>query len=449
MRSQRAFVAGQPLCYRSGPLQRWRRGGVVTQRSAKPRTPVQFRASPPFNSSLVPAGVIFVQIHAQGKPTVPRPHNFNRNLRLLTSSPAGVAGGFIFLAASVSLLWWNEDRNVQADRALGEASMAVSTAPELAEPGNDGRLVHVIGEVHVTLPVQDSDLDLVFDGTLAVARTVEMFQWIETAVAPSESLQKPLQPATYKLGWSSDWQDSSSFDDPETHANPKLQLTSQNWTASDAKLGAFTLNEAALANLEAVTPLTPATTPAGWTKFGTDFYLSLNPARPTLGDLRVRYAVLKAPAQISILAQQTGLGLTPYKLRNGDDLFVVQLGAQSADQLFDSQKHIDSTLTWVLRGAGMLLLWMAFIFIVGSMKSRAPALSFPGRWPAVSSASAAFVLTLPLGLSTIAMAWLFYRPLMAAPLMMTGLAGAFIFAKCIEIMAQRRREPDGALGLTT
>ncbi len=380
---------------------------------------------------------------------MPRPHDFKRNLRLLASSPAGVVGGFIFLAASVSLLWWNEDRTVQADRALGEASIAVSTAPELAEPGNEGRLVHVSGEVHVTLPVQDSDLDLVFDNTLAVSRTVEMFQWIEMAAAPSEREQIPRQPATYKLGWSSDWQDSSRFHDPDTHANPKLQLTSQNWTASDAKLGAFALNEAALANLEAATPLTPATALAGWTKFGTDFYLSLNPARPTLGDLRVRYAVLKAPAHISILAQQTGNGFTPYKLRNGDDLFVVQLGAQSADQLFDSRKQIDSILTWVLRGAGMLMLWIGFTVIVGPMKSRAAALSFPGRWRSVSSVSNALVLTVPLGLSTIALAWLFYRPIMAATLMIVGLAGAFIFAKCIELMAQRRREPDGAAALTT
>ena len=380
---------------------------------------------------------------------MPRPHTFKRNLQRLASSPAGVVGGFIFLAASVSLLWWNEDRTVQADRALGEASIAVSTASDLAEAGNEGRLVHVSGEVHVTMPVQDSDLDVAFYDTLAVARTVEMFQWIETAVAPNEGPQKLHQSATYKLGWSSAWQDSSSFHEPDTHANPKLQLTSQNWTASDAKLGAFALNEAALANLEAAAPLTPATTPAGWTKYGTDFYLSLNPARPTLGDLRVRYAALKAPAQVSILAQQTGLGFTPYKLRNGDDLFVVQLGAQSADQLFDSQKHIDSTLTWVLRGTAMLMLWIGFTVIVVPMKSRAAALSFPGRWPSVSSVSTALVLTVPLGLSTIALAWLFYRPIMAASLMMTGFAGAFIFAKCLELMAQRHREPDGAAALTT
>ena len=28
----------------------WRHGGVVTQRSAKPRTPVQFRVTPPSNT---------------------------------------------------------------------------------------------------------------------------------------------------------------------------------------------------------------------------------------------------------------------------------------------------------------------------------------------------------------------------------------------------------------
>ena len=380
---------------------------------------------------------------------MPRHPGFKRYLRLLAKSPAGVVGGFIFLAASVSLLWWNEDRTVQADRALGEASIAVSTAAELVEPVNEGRLVQVSGEVLVTLPVQDSDLDLVFDNTLAVSRTVEMFQWIESAAAPSEDRQNPRQPATYKLGWSGDWQDSSRFHHPETHANPKLQLTSQNWTASDAKLGAFALNEAALASLEAATPLTPAIIPAGWTKFGTDFYLALNPARPTLGDLRVRYAVLKAPAQVSILAQQTGIGFTPYRLRNGDDLFVVLLGAQSAEQLIDSQTQIDSTLTWVLRGAGMLMGWMAFYVIVRSMKSRGTALAFLGRSTAVSLAGAAFVLTLPLGLSTIALAWLFYRPIMAATLMMAGLAAAFMFAKCIEHMAQRRREPHGAPVLST
>src|SRR5262249_59955456 len=36
---------------RQTPVLKWPRGGVVTQRSAKPCTPVQFRAWPPINSN--------------------------------------------------------------------------------------------------------------------------------------------------------------------------------------------------------------------------------------------------------------------------------------------------------------------------------------------------------------------------------------------------------------
>ncbi len=310
-----------------------------------------------------------------------------------------IAGG-VLLAGSLSLLWWNEGRAVEADLALGDApSTVVNVDAAQIEPVYEGRLVHVSGEAQAVQPLQDTDLDLVFDNALVIERRVEMYQWME------------LPGQAYRLGWSAQWHDASKFRVAQGHVNREMQLTSQRWTAGDASLGAFALPEEALSQIAAPTAIKPSGVPPGWTEFGDHFYLALNAARPSPGDIRVRYFVVRAPSLLSVIAQQRPGGFGTYRMSNGTGLFLVSAGAASASDMLDAQAPGAMLLVWALRACGLAALWLGVFLIIGKMKI----LSADG-----AVRLAALAASLPLGLGTISLAWLFQRPVTAASLLLLG-----------------------------
>src|SRR5260221_13048094 len=59
---------------------------------------------------------------------------------------AGVIFGFVLIVAACILIFWNEGRAVKTARSLTEGEGVVRTvATDKADPGNDGKLVHVVG----------------------------------------------------------------------------------------------------------------------------------------------------------------------------------------------------------------------------------------------------------------------------------------------------------------
>ncbi len=315
---------------------------------------------------------------------------------------APIAGCAIVVGA-LTLLWWNETFAVEADLALGDAPSAVVSADaRQSEPVNEGRLVHVSGEAQAVQPVQDTDLDLMFDKALAIERRVEMYQWLETKGVPA---------STYRLGWSSEWHDASTFQVAQGHGNPDMQLKSQRWTAADASLGAYALSDEALRKIAAPTAIKPASVPRGWTEFGDHLYLALNAAKPVPGDIRVRYFVVNAPSLLSVIAQQTATGFSAYRMSNGTELFLVRPGEASALDMLDAQAPGDVISLWVLRAGGLLALWFGALVTLSRMN----------QFAADGSARLmALAASAPLGLSTIALVWLFQRPITAAGLLLLG-----------------------------
>ena len=86
--------------------------------------------------------------------------------------PAPIVGSCIFL-------FWNEGRAVQTERSLTEgASLVVSVDPARVDPANDGKLVHLSGDLKPGAPLTDPDFT-VSATALRLVRKVEMYQWKE------------------------------------------------------------------------------------------------------------------------------------------------------------------------------------------------------------------------------------------------------------------------------
>ena len=97
----------------------------------------------------------------------------------LVKSIKGVLFGLILIVGSCVFLFWNEGRAVQTQRSLTEgASLIVNIDPARVDPANDGKLIHVSGDLKAGAPLADPDF-AVSASALRLVRVVEMYQWKE------------------------------------------------------------------------------------------------------------------------------------------------------------------------------------------------------------------------------------------------------------------------------
>jgi len=340
----------------------------------------------------------------------------------IMSSFVGLLLGPVLVIGAIWLLGWNEGRAVQAIRGLAEAqSILVESPPSAVNPANDGKLVHVVGQATATAAVDDSDLGLTFENQVAVDRNVEMYQWKEKKEEKTQDntggSQTTTTTYTYSQVWSGDPIDSSGFAHPEGHENPAMPFTSHKFAASDAVLGAFTLDESTLSMVEASSVLKPEA-PEGWTQSGGNLYKGENPGRPATGDMRVNYKGVPSGATISVLAKQSSGGFAEYTTSNGYTIHMARAGNAAADQMITDQKKMESMITWILRGVGAFLIFIGFTMFFGPIATLAAILPFLGSLVRGATAFFAFVLTIPVTLITIAIAWLAFRPLIGGGILL-------------------------------
>ena len=355
-------------------------------------------------------------------------------LSRLANSFGGILIGFVLAFGAVPLLWWNEGHAVKAQRALDEATkLVVDIDAGKVEAANNGKLIHVSGDATSTTPVNDGDLGLVFNNVITVSRTVEMYQWLEDketrTVDETGGGQRTETTYSYKLGWSEEWKNSEEFKHPTGHGNPQMPMQSTRWAASATALGAFKLEREALMQLQVGSAYKPDKTPDGWKDDGGGLYRGADAAAPKLGDVRVHYATITSPAPVSLMARQMGSGFDTYEMPNGYTFFLVSDGIKSSEEMIKHQRDIEKMTTWLVRGAGLLLMWIGFCLIMGPLKALANVLPFLASVAGFAIGIVALALTLPIGLGTIGVAWLFYRPLIGFAALAIGFGASYLLIK--------------------
>jgi len=352
----------------------------------------------------------------------------------LANSFVGILIGFVFAIGAIPLLWWNEGRAVTVQRALDEATrLVVDIEADRVDPAKNGKMVHVSGEAVSHNPIRDGDLGLVFNDVIVVTRTVEMFQWIEDkdtkTVDEVGGSQRTETTYSYRQAWSEDWKNSEQFRHPTGHANPQMPLQSQKWTATGTTLGAFSLERESLQRLRRGDPAQPDKIPDGWKQDGEGLYRGDDPNAPKLGDLRARYSVKASPTPVSVLARQMGSGFDTYEMPNGVQLNLISDGIHSADEMIKKRRQTERLITWAVRAAGLLAMWLGFCLVMGPLRALANVLPFLANVAGFAIGVVAAGLALPIGLGTIGVAWLFYRPFIGIVVLMVGIVAGWALVR--------------------
>lgn len=469
----------------------------------------------------------------------------------LGSSMKGVLAGFLFVLAAIALLFWNEGRTVNRAKALNEGASAVITVDAAkVDPQNDGKLVHVSGEVATADVLEDLKFGVSVNA-IKLVRKVESFQWKEneqsTTKRGSGGSQETTTTYTYEKVWSPDLINSSAFKEAG-HENPTTRpVEGAEFVASNVSLGAFRLSAdlisrlgpakafvppvpepqaAPVAPIEAaaptaapvapvenaaptaapvapvenavpvaapapaetvvevpqtvaqdaisvaptaaapqtisvapaapaqaisVAPAAPAqaatvapnapaqtivvvnapaqTATAEFKRTETGFYLGTDPNAPQIGDVRVTFEIVEAPRPASVVSQQNGDSFVPYQAKTGA-VELLSNKIDTAEAMFAQAKRGNAMMAWVLRLIGFVLMYAGFSSIFKPLEVLADIVPFLGSLVGLGTGIISFALSLCGSLTTIAIAWLWFRPLIAVPLLVAAVGSlVWLFVK--------------------
>ena len=365
-------------------------------------------------------------------------------------------GGALFLAA-FPLLWWNEGRAVQTYKSLQEGrGSVVSVQAEKVDAANEGRLVHLSG----LATTKETLTDPVF-GVAAQAirlnRKAETFQWSEQTKSEKRKKlgggEETVTTYSYSKEWSEKQIDSSGFKEPSGHGNPpSLPFASESWQAQEVKVGSFQLSDALARDIRRAVEVAftqagldalPGTVKAKAKLQGATLYLAPDPATPGVGDVRISFNKVP-PADVSVIAQQSGSRLGPYQTKAGDSLQMLDAGVVGADLMFKSAEQANTALTWVLRLVGYLIMMSGVMLLLRPIRVVAEVVPFFGTLVGMGLGLIAFAVATPLTLLTIAIAWIASRPVLGVSLVLVAcVAFGWLFAR---FARQRRMMPATARG---
>lgn len=351
----------------------------------------------------------------------------------IAGSLVGILVGVVLVLVSLVLLWWNEGRAVQTAKSLEEGGgVVLPISADKIDPGNEGKLVYLSGLATTDETLKDPVFN-VSGQALRLSRDVEMYQWDESKEQQQEKKLGGKEVTTttysYNKGWHSSLINSANFEKQREHENPAaMPYKNETYKARKVTLGAFIL-PAGLAGrisgdqqLSAAESQIPAKLRGKAQINGGKIYVGSNPSAPTVGDLMVSHKIVN-PATVSIIAKQSGSSLAPYKTSAGNEIYMLEKGAQSAATMFQAAESGNTTMTWILRVVGFVLMFAGFKLVFNPLVVLADVLPFLGSLVSVGTGLVSFLLAGPLTLITIAISWIFYRPLLGGILLVVAIGG--------------------------
>ena len=354
-------------------------------------------------------------------------------LSRLFGSIGSVLFGVLMFAASFVLLYWNEGRAVTTARSLAEGgAVVVSAAPDAVDPSNEGKLVHVTGTATTSETLTDQDFG-VSAPAIHLARRVQLYQWQEDKTSRTRSKlgggTETVTDYEYKKTWHTGRIDSAAFKHPEGHENPATpSVATADWTATSATIGAYALPATLEAMMQQADSLPVDPTAAmpdsmkGRAKAADGgFFVGSDPASPAIGDAKVTFEVVR-PATVSLIAKQTGTSFEGYPTKAGRDVLLLKYGTVSAADMFTAAEAANSTLTWVLRGVGYLLMAVGIMLIFRPLVVVAEVVPFIGSLLGGGIAVVSFAVAAGLSLVTIAISWIRFRPVIGGGLLVAAVA---------------------------
>lgn len=366
-------------------------------------------------------------------------------LERLSETAGGMVVGLGLFALSLYVLFTNEGRALRTAASLDEGlSLVVSLSPYYGlESQNDNHLVHLSNKLRTAQLLHDPNYRVALQA-VKLKRQVEMYQWVEYQESRDyveDGEQKSETTYTYNTEWKSEVINSRNFDKEIGHMNPSaMAVESVTVVAPEVWVGPFLLSKGLVEQINNFRTLNPSGLPVSQfdsylTVDGEYFYHTPNPRRPEVGDIRVSfsYAGLSGegnwpgPADtVSVVAMQKGDMLVPFKTKSGGSLEILYMEDLSAEDVFAREHQHNSMLTWALRLGGWALMFLGVCLTVRIVHTLVDWIPVLRELVSLGLKLFALCISSCLSLLTIALGWVYYRPLVAILLCALSLLPVFL-----------------------
>jgi len=371
----------------------------------------------------------------------------------LMESIKGVLVGLALFVAAFPVLFMNEGCAVKTYRDLSSLGNEVISVDSLkVDPANNLKPVHMSGTAKTDEVLTDSAFNYSANA-IHLDRSVEMFQWIESK---SQKTQKKLgggeETVTtydYKTGWSSSAVDSSIFKQPQGHQNPgAMPYEAMRISAQSVVLGAFRLIPGQISGIGGAETVNftaaeiaklPPDIRAKAKPSGEWLFLGANSQSPQVGDVRISLKVVKSPKEISVIAVQNGDTFQPYRGKEGTNQLLTEMGTIDAAGMIQSAQDANVMRTWIVRFVGLVMMYMGLMMVFKPLVTVADVVPAVGGLLKIGLGLFSGIVAFALSLITIAIAWIYYRPVLA--IILLALAGGAI---AYGIMQSRKKKAAAA-----
>ncbi len=383
-----------------------------------------------------------------------------------------IGGGIMLFCIGTALLWWNEGRTVKTAKMLEEAGGAYVEMenPDKKDASLDGELV--CGTAMAT--TEDSLSDSQFGvGAKAIAlhRKVEYYQWVEHAKEQSEDKLGGKEVTTTTYTYSKEWVgspvESASFHDP-AYQKKNMVLTTVETAdqyAENVSFGAYKLNESLIRHISSREELPLAISPdllkelnkqtqTAYQRFYSTkkavndtivrdsvnkddleyvhqsanvLYFGRVPGSPEVGDVRVTFEQV-VPAKVTVMAVVSGDSFKAFKAKNGKRFQTLVMGQKTGDEIIASEQDANDFWKWVCRIIGVLLVIGGLNGIFGFIETILKVVPFVAGIFGWGVGVVCTVVGIVWSLIVIAVAWLFYRPLLGIALLAIAALLIWLFA---------------------
>ena len=156
-------------------------------------------------------------------------------------------------------------------------------------------------------------------------------------------------------------------------------------------------------------------------------YFGRVPGSPEVGDVRVTFEKI-VPAKVTVMAVVDGDSFKPFKAKNGKRFQTLVMGKKSGDEIIEAAQDANTMWTWMLRILGVLLVIGGLKNIFGFIETILKVVPFIAGIFGWGVGLVCTIIGIAWSLIVIAIAWLFYRPLLGIGLLVLAGFLVWVFA---------------------
>ena len=138
-------------------------------------------------------------------------------------------------------------------------------------------------------------------------------------------------------------------------------------------------------------------------------------AAPEIGDMKISHKEV-LPVDVTVLGRLHCQSLETFSV-NGQSMTRVDVGRYSLDQLVSKAGTEQGARTWILRLAGVSVMWCGLVLLCGPVVKLADIVPFFGSFVGVSINAICGLLAVLLSAFIIALSWFAHRPLVSVALL--------------------------------